>query len=686
MGLQRRSVFVIALILFFAIGINTAVLTYVSSHRYKQAVLSSAMSVGEGMEKEIEKVLLLGVPLESVEGLNEKLKTLLQEKGIAYAMVTDTDAKVLFHSDESKAGQQFSDTVSLKAAMAATPFVQEAGAFYDIALPLEDAEEKPVGALRVGLKSSVIKKALYNLLLWALGISAVSFAGFLVIVWFSVLKVITRPILDMQSAAGRIAGGNLAEGISVRGKDEIAALGRAINQMADNLKGMIGKIKDITSGVSIVTATITKSSERVLKVVDVQKKAAEETARSMAGMNNSVSEVSLSAGSLSESARDASAAVMEMTASISNVAGNAVSFNESAEESASSVEEMIASIKEIAGSLENLSASSDETASALLEVNATIKEIQQGADDSVKLAEKVSTDASDRGIASIRAAVQGMEDIKESVNTLSGSINRLGKRSEEIGSILTVIDEVADQTGLLALNAAILAAQAGEHGKSFAVVADEIKSLAERTSVSTKEIADLISAVQSETRSSVGMAGEGIKSVEKGMKLVREVNSALESILTSSNASTDMARAIQRATTEEANVIKHITGSIKGMTEQIEHISRATHEQSKGSKLILEAMEKIKTLSQQIMGATNEQFQASKQMAMVSENVSGRAAHINDAVENQKRQSDEIVKSMESVRQTMGDLTASAAEMDKSITSLKEDARALLSELQRFTL
>ncbi len=644
------------------------------------------MSVGEGMEKEIEKVLLFGVPLESVEGLNEKLKALLQEKGIAYSMVTDTGGRVLFHSDESKAGQQLSDTASLKAAMAATPLVQEVGTFYDIALPLEDAEEKPVGALRVGLKSSVIKKALYNLLLWALGISAVSFAGFLVIVWFSVSKVITRPILDMQAASDRIAGGNLSENISVRGKDEIAALGRAINQMAENLKGMIGKIKDITAGVSLVTATITKSSERILKVVDVQKQAAEETARSMAQMNNSVSEVSLSAGSLSESSRDSSSAVAEMTASISNVAENAVSFNESAEESASSVEEMIASIKEIAGSLESLSASSDETASALLEVNATIKEIQQGADDSVKLAEKVSTDASDRGIASIKAAVKGMEDIKESVNTLSGSINRLGKRSEEIGSILTVIDEVTDQTGLLALNAAILAAQAGEHGKSFAVVADEIKGLAERTSVSTKEIADLISAVQSETKSSVEMAGEGIKAVEKGMKLVREVNGALESILTSSNASTDMARAIQRATTEEANVIKHITGSIKGMTEQVEHISRAIHEQSKGSKLILEAMEKIKSLSGQIGGATNEQFQASKQMAMVSENVAGQASHINDAIENQKQQSGEILKSMESVRQTMGDLTASVADMDKSITSLKEDARTLLSELQRFTL
>ncbi|MDP2166766.1 MAG: methyl-accepting chemotaxis protein [Thermodesulfovibrionales bacterium] len=686
MNLQKRSVFIIALILFLALGINTAVLTYIASARYKQAILSKAMSVGEGVGKEIEKVLILGVPLESMDTLNDKLKGLLEDKTLQYSMITDMKGSVLFSSDDSKAGLTLNDRVTSTALSAARPVVQEADAVYDISFPLKEAGDNVVGVLRVAVKSEVINKQIYNLLMWALGVSALSFMFFVSIIYLAIARFITRPITDMEKVAAKIAGGSLTEKITVRGKDEIASLGNAINHMADNLRDMILKIRDITASISVVTSTITSSSGRIMNVVGVQKKAIEETAISIDNMDNSISAVALSSESLFESAEDASSAVTEMTTSISNVAENATTFNESAEESASSVEEMIASIKEIAASLQHLSSSSDETASALLEVNATIKEIQHSADESVRLAEKVSVEASDKGMGAIRAAVNGMEEIRDSVTSLSDGINRLGKRSEEIGSILTVIDEVADQTGLLALNAAILAAQAGEHGRSFAVVADEIKSLAERTSVSTKEIADLITYVQAETRSSVEMAGDGIKAVEKGMKLVKEVSSALESIHGSSNVSTEMSRAIQRATTEEAKVIKHITGAVKGMTDQVEHITRATQEQSKGSRLILDAMEKIKEISQRIKVSTGEQLKASKQIAGISENTSTQAEQITKSIGSQKQKSNDIVKSIDSIQRTMNDLTDSAAEMDKSINTLKEDANKLLSELQKFAL
>lgn len=685
MNLQKRSVLMIGAILFLALGINTAVLTYVASGRYKNAILSKALSMGEGLKKDVEKVLMLGVPLESIDGLEDKLKILLDDKSVEYAFITDVTGKVIFHSGDAKsAGEK--NKISEKALTVAESVVQSAGSVYDIAIALNDADGKKTGVFRLGIKSQVINKQIYNLLIWAIGISSLSFLIFVGAVYFSVSRFIAKPIEEMEAVATKIAGGDLTEKISVIGKDEIAVLGGAINHMADNLRDVISKIKDITGGISVVTTTITESSGRILRAADVQKTAIEQTALSIEEVDNSISSVALSSESLSESAEDASTAVTEMTASISNVAESANVFNESAEESASSVEEMIASIKEIASSLQSLSASSDETASALLEVNATIKEIQHSADESVSLAEKVSTEASEKGMTAIRAAVKGMEEIRESVRTMSDGINRLGKRSEEIGHILTVIDEVADQTSLLALNAAILAAQAGEHGRSFAVVADEIKSLAERTSASTKEIADLISYVQAETRSSVEMAGEGLKTVDKGMKLVREVNSALESIHGSSNVSTEMSRAIQRATSEEANVIKHITGAVRGMTEQVDHITRATQEQSKGSRLILEAMEKIKAISGQIKVSTNEQFQASKQIANISENVSGQAEQINSAIGKQKQRSNDIVKSIDSIQRTMSDLIASSADMEKSVGSLKEDSRNLLSELEKFSL
>ncbi|MBI4823374.1 MAG: HAMP domain-containing protein [Nitrospirae bacterium] len=686
MNLQKRSILIIGIILFLAIGINTAVLTYIASARYKQAILSKAISVAEGVSNGIEKVLMLGVPIEAVDGLNEKLMGLLEDKSIGYAMVTDMRSTVLFHTEEKRIGQKLDDVISLKATASPATLIQEDRAYYDISLPLKDADDKQVGSLRVAVKSAVIKKALYRLLLWALGISTFSFLLFLGIIYFSVSRFITAPISDMEAVASRIAGGDLKEKIKVKGKDEIASLGNAINIMAENLRSIILKIRDTTAGITMATSTITDSSNRIQNVVDIQKRATNETGQSIAEMDNSISSISMSSESLSESAGSASSAITEMTASISNVAENAVLFSSSAEDSASSVEEMIASIKEIAGSIQRLLTSSEESASALLEINATIKEIEQSANESVRLAEKVSQDASEKGMTAVSAATSGMQEIRDSVRSLSEVINRLGKRSEAIGNILTVIDEVADQTGLLALNAAILAAQAGEHGKSFAVVADEIKGLAERTSSSTKEIADLVTAVQKETKESVSMSGVGIKAVEKGMNLVGQLNDALKGIYESSKVSTEMSKTIQRATAEEANVIKHITGSIKEMSTRVEQISKATQEQSKGSMLILNAMEKIKQISQQVKTATNEQFSAGKQINTVSDNVSKQAEEISKAITNQKQKGTVIVKSMESIQKTMEELATSTSEMNNSISSLKEGVNDLLRELQRFTV
>lgn len=684
MNLQKRSVFIISSILFLALSINTAVLTYIAHNRHKQAVLSKDTSAGETVAREISKILAFGVALKDMEGLNEKLKRLLLDVTIDYSMILDKEGKILFHSNETNIGKVYRDPATLKALASSQTLVQKWGIFYDISLPLKDAENKNVGILRIGVKSSVIKKELYTLLVWAVSLSAIGFLLFATIIYFSVSRFITGPIMDMEKVATKVSSGDLTEAVKRVGKDEIASLSDAINSIVLNLRDVIFKIKNLAASVSTVTTTITESPASVLKVADLQKNAIEENAHHIADMNSSISSITQSSERLRELAEDASAAVEQIVASISNVADNANVFNTTSQEAASSIEEMIASIRETAQSVEILSASSEESGTAIAEVNATIKEIQQNVEESVGLAEKVSIEASEKGLTAINTAINGMEDIKENVNAISEAINRLEKRSEEIGSILKVIDDVAAQTNLLSLNAAILAAQAGEHGKSFAVVADEIKRLAERTSASTGEIAELIGAVRKETRVSVDTAAKGIKTVDRGVNLVREVNSAFVSILESANISTEMSRSIQKATAEEAFVIMKITDFIKQITEQIEHISKATKEQSKGGSLIVEVVEKIKTGSEQIKKATEEQSKGSKQVKSVSENVSRQAEQITLAINSQKQKSEEIVINMEMIQKTTADLIASAAEMERNIGSLSNDAGTLLTEMQKF--
>jgi len=681
--LQKKSVLILAVILFLAIGLNTAVLTYVASDKFRQTTFASGYTLCDNVKKEIMKGLELGLTLDYMDSIEDKLRTIISEnQNFGYGMVVDAAGKVLFHTDQSKRGAQYEAKV--KELSSKKHHMRSSAKAYELMSVLTDSKGAAAGLIVLGLKKEVVSGSTYSLLVWALGVSAVSLILFVGVVYFAVSKFITRPILEMQGVASVISSGDLTKSIEVAGRDEIAELGGAINNMAGNLKEIISKIRNITASVSSVVSGITDSSGKVLEVADTQQKAVTETARAIEEMNNSVISINRSAEILLGSSEDASSALAEMTVSISQVADSSDVFNHMAQDSAGSIEEMIISIREIAQSLESLSASADETASALLQVNATIRQIEQSAEESVKLAENVALDASEKGMGAATAAINGMKEIKSSVGALSEVINRLGQNSEDIGNIVNVIDEIADQTSLLALNAAILAAQAGQHGAGFAVVADEIKGLAERTSLSTKEISELIRKVQAETRSSVEMASEGIESVEKGMGLVTQVSAALNSIYSSAQVSTEMSKSIQRATTEEASVIKQITDSIRNMTEQIKLISKATQEQSKGSQLILEATEKVKDGAIHTKKATEEQLEGSRQIASMSDKVKDQSGSIAKAIGAQKDRSDQIVGSLESIQKTTKDLLSASARMQQAVEALKEDSTKLLAEIQKF--
>lgn len=685
MNLQNKAVTLIAGILFLVLGINTAVLIGVASRKYKAAMLDKSAAIGELLRRELNKAVNLGIPIEALDGVNEKLVELIsRDKAVGYAMVTDLRGKALFHSQSEQVGSEMKGEATRKVSASTQNLVQTLDDHYDLSFPLLTADNKAAGFLRVGVQKKVINAQLYQLLYLAMGISALCFIASSILVYISIARFITRPIIEMERAADAMASGDLSSELKITSHDEVSALQKAINRMALNLKDMLSKISHITNSVTTVSSNVALSSQGVLTIVDVQKMAVEETASGIGKMDRAMSEIALSGESLSDSASDTSASIHEMTTSIEKVAETTNIFSETAHETASSIEEMVSTIKTIAESLETLAQSSEAIASSIVEVNATTKNIDARAHESVNLAETVMNNASEKGLQAAQAAMQGMTNIKTGVVSLSDIINNLGKRTVDIGKILNVIDDVADQTNLLAINAAILASKAGEHGKGFAVVADEIKNLAERTSFSTNEIAELIRSVQEGTRTSIRMASEGIHTVDKGLTLVTDVNDALKDIVVSSKASTEMARAIQRATEEEALAIRQITNAVDRMTEQTENISRAIQEQSKGSRFIIEATDRVKELSQQVKNATGEQKDRSRQIAGVIENVTTQAVHIAEAIVSQKKNSAEMVKSVEKISNTYGKLTDSANDMNAIVSALKEDAYNLLQELKKF--
>ena len=216
-------------------------------------------------------------------------------------------------------------------------------------------------------------------------------------------------------------------------------------------------------------------------------------------------------------------------------------------------------------------------------------------------------------------------------------MSNLGSRIDAIGQILNVIDDVAEQTNLLALNAAIIAAQAGEHGKGFAVVADEIKDLAERAGASTKEIADLIKTIQSESRNAIVAVERGAQNVDRGVEVSNEAERALKKILESSQKSTNMVRAIARATVEQAKGSKQVTDAIGRIAETVQQIAAATAQQARGSELVIRTSDKMRAISQQVERSSQEQARGGRQVTQAIESISHMVNQINASHRSQTR-------------------------------------------------
>ncbi|NIT04057.1 PhnD/SsuA/transferrin family substrate-binding protein, partial [Candidatus Saccharibacteria bacterium] len=313
-------------------------------------------------------------------------------------------------------------------------------------------------------------------------------------------------------------------------------------------------------------------------------------------------------------------------------------------------------------------------------------EVEGHARESAELSDKVAKDASTLGVASVEKTMQGMQKIKATVEKTAENVHKLGGRSEEIGKILTVIDEITDQTTLLALNAAILAAQAGEHGKGFSVVAGEIKDLAERTAFSTQEISELIQSVRKEVNEAVDAMSEGLKSVNEGFVLTREAGDALKLILDSSKKSSEMANSIKRSTAEQATSAKSVSEAMERVRNMVEQIASSTAEQSKGVSHIMQASDRMRDGAHQVDVATEQQAAGSRQISQSVEVISDRTQEISRAIYEQKVGAKQIWSAIEKIKNLPKENRDHAFKINNMIQELMKDSELIEAELRRFIL
>lgn len=242
--------------------------------------------------------------------------------------------------------------------------------------------------------------------------------------------------------------------------------------------------------------------------------------------------------------------------------------------------ELAATAEEMSRGSENLTSRSVQTSSSVEEMNATVNEVAQNSSKAANMAQETVTTAQHSRTV-VEETVTGMSHIAESVAHSAALIETLGKSSDQIGEIVRVIQDIADQTNLLALNAAIEAARAGEQGRGFAVVADEVRKLAERTTKATKEIGDMIRQIQQDTKGAVQSMQEGTNKVTGGVTLVNKMGEALATIVQRVNETAEMIRQIAVASEEQSVATQQIAGDVENVARVSKEAAGSAAESAK---------------------------------------------------------------------------------------------------------
>lgn len=554
---------------------------------------------------------------------------------------------------------------------------------FNVAVPVNSGASK-IGEVSIHFTpASINKSILGNLLAVTMYQGAVlMLLGLVMIYLFN--KNIKKPVLLINKAIERITTGDLTVTVPDPGDNEIGSIAKGVTFLEQRLSQVIARIGDTATNVSMAIRQVERTYGIVGEGISRQTSAVKDIIQSITAANKTQAEVSDSIEKLLNFSTENVTSLLEMKATAEEMAAQTQRLFRATEDSYSVVLEMSQTSKAISSSSGQALSAVEDTSASVEEVAASVREVEDHAGDSSKLADKVRDITSGIGMMSVVNAIEGMDAISDEVKKSADIIQRLGARSVDIEKVLSVIRDVTEQTNLLSLNAAILAAQAGEYGKSFSVVADEIRALSERTASSTREIGGIVKTIQRDIKDTVYSIDEARMKVDEGNGLVVKVGEALRDILSASIQSTDMTKAIERATGEQAIGLRQITSAVEDIRKVMNSVAKSTKEQENALSYLLEGVGDVKEVAEVSKRGAGEQAEGTRIISRNIELANERIQQINKNVANQKKLNKEIIAAMENVN-AIGAATAGDTEdVSQSLKTLFTEIENLRQEMEIF--
>jgi methyl-accepting chemotaxis protein len=423
-----------------------------------------------------------------------------------------------------------------------------------------------------------------------------------------VARGIAGPLAQVSAAAKRIAeddlpsfvrvAGALADGdltqtlevtataVAVNQKDELGRMAVDFNRMIEQLQSAGGAMREMSASLRSVVGQTRSAAITLAETAQQLGANSTQTGAAAAEVAAKVQDVATGFQSTRQNAHNTQQSVQQLTQAIDGIAHGAGDQAQQIQAASTTTQRMASDVEQVAGYADQVAAGSRET-----------------------------REAAEHGAAAVQETIASMTSIQGVVAEAATRVRELGTLGERIGQVVETIDDIAEQTNLLALNAAIEAARAGEHGKGFAVVADEVRKLAERSGRETKQISDLISQVQASTREAVRAMEAGGAGVEAGAQRADQAGRALADILGAVERAAQQTDGIASSAREMASGARDVNDGMQGISAVVEENSAATEEMSAQADSVRQAVQDIAEVSETQTVAIQEIAAGSEEMA-----------------------------------------------------------------------
>ena len=495
-------------------------------------------------------------------------------------------------------------------------------------------------------------------------------------------KLATR-VKRLSAVMDQAAEGNLTvRGIDLSA-DEVGMLNSNFNEMLQRLAGMMANIRRAADELRTIGQSVDTVARQGVSSAETQTHAAASTKEAALQIRRSVEEVGALVEGLSESATVNASSIQQMTTSTVEINQLVEHLVLAVERVSDSIERMAGAQKAINTGVNRLLENSSHATTLVLEMDQSVRQIEQNAQATARISGDVLRDA-ELGNIAVETTINGMDQIRSSSCTVQQAIENLSVHAASIGTILQVIDEVTEQTKLLALNASIIAAQAGEHGKGFGVVAHEIKELARRTTASTREIAEIVNGVKDETEKAVTAIHLSEQAVGDGEVLSRRSGDALRKIVDGVKTATDQVTAIAHTTELHAQQSDRMRSAVAEVTSMVEQIVQAFGEQTRDTEVINRSAENMHELVTRVHIQTKAHNDAGSGVADSSETIVKMIEGIREACQVQTESSERIVQAAAEMAATAtGNLTTTKV-MEGAVAGLSGQIDNLDREVAGF--